>query len=161
MKCKINKFVFPSCTFCLDNSILFSPLFACDNSIKMNGPIDILDKTSSSSCLFCLLLCNWCHFEFHPCGKIQSRVMLYFVHYQTGGQGSILCLTSRTTVTSARILDEDACHRAHISRVQKGTPGLTHKGCVFQRISLGALSDVMVVLGMRKSIVRDSRGSMH
>ena len=69
---------------------------------------------------------------------------------------SILCLTSRTTVTSARIPDEDACHRARnlcvFSRVQKGTPGLTHKGCVLQRFSLGALSDVTVVLGMRQSI---------
>ena len=54
---------------------------------------------------------------------------------------SILCLTSRTTVTSARIPDENACHRARnlcvISRVQKGTPGLTHKGCVLQRVYLG------------------------
>ena len=38
------------------------------------------------------------------------------------------------------------------SRVQKGTPGLTHKGCVLHRVSLGALSDVTVVLGMRQSI---------
>ena len=60
-------------------------------------------------------------------------------------------------MTSARIPDEDACHRARnlyvISRVQKGKPGLTHKGCVLQRVSLGALSDVTVVLGMRQSIV--------
>ena len=46
-----------------------------------------------------------------------------------------------TTVTSARIPDKDACHRARnlcvFSRIQKGTPGLTHKGCVLQRISLG------------------------
>ena len=37
----------------------------------------------------------------------------------------ILCLTSRTTVTSVRIPDEDACHHGRnlcvISRVQKGT----------------------------------------
>ena len=38
-----------------------------------------------------------------------------------------------------------------ISRVQNGTPELTHKGCVLQRVSLGALGD-MVVLGMRQSI---------
>ena len=38
------------------------------------------------------------------------------------------------------------------SRVQKGTPGLAHKGCVLQRVSLGALSDVMVILEMRQSI---------
>ena len=35
---------------------------------------------------------------------------------------------------------------------KKGTPGLTRKGCVLQRVSLGALSDVTVVLGMRQSI---------
>ena len=67
---------------------------------------------------------------------------------------SILCLTSRTTVTSAR-----ACHHARnlcvFSRGQKGTPGLTHKGCVLQRVSLDALSDVTVVLGMRQSIVQN------
>ena len=61
-----------------------------------------------------------------------------------------------TTVTSARIRDKDACHRARnlcvVSRVQKGTPGLTHKGYVLQRVSLGELSDVKVVLGMRQSI---------
>ena len=71
---------------------------------------------------------------------------------------SILCLTSRTTVTSARIPEEDACHRAHnlcvFSCVQKGTQRLTHKGYVLQRVSLGTLSDVTVVLGMRQSIVR-------
>ena len=52
---------------------------------------------------------------------------------------TILYLTSRTTVTSARIPEEDACHRARnlclFSSVQKGTPGLTHKGCVLQRVS--------------------------
>ena len=69
----------------------------------------------------------------------------------------ILCFTSRTTVTSERTPGEDACHRLHnlcvFSRVQKGTPGLTHKGCVLQRVSGGSLSDVTVVLGMRQSIV--------
>ena len=30
---------------------------------------------------------------------------------------------------------------------------MTHKGCVMQRVSLGALSDVTVVLWMRQSIV--------
>ena len=53
-------------------------------------------------------------------------------------------------MTSSRILEEDACHRARnlcvFSRVQKGTPRLTHKGCILQHVSLGALSDVMVVL---------------
>ena len=65
-------------------------------------------------------------------------------------------LSLRTTVTSARIPDEDACYRAcnlcDFSYVQKGTQGLTNKGCVLQRVSFGALSDVMVVLGMRQSI---------
>ena len=59
-------------------------------------------------------------------------------------------------MTSARILDEDACHLARnlcvFSHVQKGTPGWTHEGGVLQRVSLGAFSDVTVVLGMRQSI---------
>ena len=75
--------------------------------------------------------------------------------YCTCSYRSILCLTSRTTVTSPRIT-EDACHRARylcvFSSVQKGTPGLTHKGCVLPRVSLGALRDVTVVLRMRQSI---------
>ena len=70
---------------------------------------------------------------------------------------SILCLTWRTTVTSVCIPEEDACHRASnfcaFLRVQKGILGLTHEGCVLQRVSLGALSDVTFVLGMRQSIV--------
>ena len=41
---------------------------------------------------------------------------------------AILCLTSRTTVTSAHIPVEDACYRACnlcvFSHVQKGTPGI-------------------------------------
>ena len=57
-------------------------------------------------------------------------------------------------MTSARILEEDACHRARnlsvFSHVLKGTPGLTHKGCVLQRVSLGALSDVTVVLSIAR-----------
>ena len=43
-------------------------------------------------------------------------------------------------------------HLYVFSRVQKGTQRLTHKGCVLQRASLGAISDVTVVLGMRQSI---------
>ena len=58
-------------------------------------------------------------------------------------------------MTSARISEEDACQRERnlcvFSHVQKGTLGLTHKGCVLQRVSLGELSDVTVVLGMRQS----------
>ena len=57
---------------------------------------------------------------------------------------------------SGRSQDEDACHRVRnlcvISHVQKGTPGLKHKGCVLQRVFLGALSDITVILGMRQSI---------
>ena len=59
-------------------------------------------------------------------------------------------------VTSARIPEEDACHRACnlcvFACVQKGTQRLTHKGCVLQRVFLDAISDVTVVLGMRQSI---------
>ena len=51
-----------------------------------------------------------------------------------------------------RIPEEEAYYYARVfSRVQQGTPGLTHKGCVLQRVSLGALSDVTVVLGVRQS----------
>ena len=68
----------------------------------------------------------------------------------------ILCLTWRTTVTSARIPDEGKRYHAHnlcvFSHVQKGTPGLTHNRCTLQRVSLGTLSDVTVILGMRQSI---------
>ena len=61
-------------------------------------------------------------------------------------------------MTSARITEEDACYRARnlcvFSRIQKGTLGLTHKECILQRVSFGALSDVTVVLGMRQSIAQ-------
>ena len=57
-----------------------------------------------------------------------------------------------TTVTSARILEEDACYRALnlcvLTRSKKNT-GIDVKR---MRVSLGALSDVTVVLGMRQSI---------
>ena len=60
-------------------------------------------------------------------------------------------------MTSARIPEEDACCRARnlcvYSRVQKGTPGMAHKGCVLQRVFLGTLSDITVILRMRQSIV--------
>ena len=75
---------------------------------------------------------------------------------------SILCLTSRTTVTSARIPEEDACPIAYSrgrclsSRVQL-VCFLTRSLCVLQRVSLGALSDITVVLGMRQSIVEQNR----
>ena len=54
--------------------------------------------------------------------------------------------------------DRDAaCHRSRnlcvFSHVQKGTPRLTHKGCVLQRVFLDTIiSDVTVVFGMRQSI---------
>ena len=58
--------------------------------------------------------------------------------YYLNNSTCILCLTSRTTVTSACIPVEDARHRARnlcvFSRIQKGTPGLSHKGCVSQRV---------------------------
>ena len=77
---------------------------------------------------------------------------------------TILCLTSRTTVTSAFENDRDVSTWYKItrclscawllcfSRVQKGLPGLTHKWCVLQRLSYDALSDVTVILEMRQSI---------
>ena len=40
------------------------------------------------------------------------------------------------------------------SCIQKEIPVLTHKGCVLQRLSFDALSDVKVILEMRQSIVR-------
>ena len=64
------------------------------------------------------------------------RTMVWF-HFE-----SILCLTSRTTVTSARTPEDDACHRVRnlcvFSHVQKGTPGLTRKrmrlvACILER----------------------------
>ena len=77
--------------------------------------------------------------------QLQGRINRYDVN-------AILCLTSRTTVTSAHIPDEDSCYGAHnlhvFSCFQKRTPGFTHKGCVLQCESLGALSDVTVVFGM-------------
>ena len=52
--------------------------------------------------------------------------------------------------------DVSVCYRGRnlciFSCIQKGTPGLTHKGCVLQHVFSGALSDVTVVLGMRQSI---------
>ena len=59
-------------------------------------------------------------------------------------------------MTSACIPEKDACYRARnlcvLFCILKGTPGLTHKGCVLQRVSLSALTDVTVVLGIRQSI---------
>ena len=67
---------------------------------------------------------------------------LYIWNVLSSTHTSILCLTSRSTMTSARIPQEEACHRTRnvcvFSRIQKGTLGLTHKGCVLQLISLGA-----------------------
>ena len=61
-------------------------------------------------------------------------------------------------MTSAHILEEDACYRLRnwcvISQVQIGTPGSMHKGCVLQLVSLDSLSDITVRLGMRQSIVQ-------
>ena len=53
---------------------------------------------------------------------------------------TILCLSLRTTVTSARIPEKDAyyrpCSMCIFSHVQKRIPRLTRKGCVLQRYSL-------------------------
>ena len=99
-----------------------------------------------------------CHFKSHDeCRRVFFYMCCSVVHHKCCKPFvTILCLTSRTTLTSARITEEDACHRVRnlcvFSHVQKGTPGLTHTGCVLQRLSLGALSDVTVVLWMRQSI---------
>ena len=61
-------------------------------------------------------------------------------------------------MTSVCISEEDACYCARnlcaFSQVQKGTTGLTHKGCVLQHVSWGVLSDVTVVLEMRQKYKR-------
>ena len=99
-------------------------------------PVTHLIKDFEST--ICILKCHWVEVNYQ---NLWYSGMLYF------------CLTLRTTVTSACISEEDACHHTCnlrvFSRVQKGTPGLTHKGCVMQRVSLNVLSDVTVVLGMR------------
>ena len=74
---------------------------------------------------------------------------------KTGDRLPILCFTSRNLwcqrVFQSKILviSRTICVCSH---VWKGTLGLMHKGCVLQRVSLGALSDITVVLGMRQSI---------
>ena len=82
-------------------------------------------------------------------GPIYRYFVMYFII-----DIYILCLTSRMTVTSARISEEDACYCACnlcvFSHVQKRTTWLMHKGCVLQRISLGVLNDITIVLGMRQ-----------
>ena len=64
------------------------------------------------------------------CVKISHQILTSTVC--TKCPNTILCLISRTTVTSARIPEEDACHRVRnlcvFSLVQKETPGLTHEG---------------------------------
>ena len=42
-------------------------------------------------------------------------------------------------------------------RVLKGTPWLMNKGCVLQSVSLGALSDVTVVLRLRQSLIQSPK----
>ena len=62
-------------------------------------------------------------------------------------------------MTSARFLEEDAYHARNFcvfSGVQKG---LTHKGCILQCVSSGALSDVTVILGMIQSICDMIKGN--
>ena len=83
--------------------------------------------------------------------------LLITTHSSTFCWRIILCLILRTTVTSARNPEEDACHRARnlcvFSHVQKGALRLMHKGCALQCVFLDVISDVTVVLGMRQSIV--------
>ena len=70
-------------------------------------------------------------------------VMLYFV----SPQEQLWC--QRVFRMKTFVIARNLCV---ISRVQKGTPGLMRKGCVLQRVSLGAPSDVTVVLETRQSI---------
>ena len=88
---------------------------------------------------------------------------------------NILCLTSRTTVTSARILEEDVllflihatCVFSHTFKKEDRNK----KGYALQDASVDTLSDVTVVLGMRQSIAKtdamintlnlNREGSMH
>ena len=70
----------------------------------------------------------------------------------------ILCLTSRATMTSACIQEEDAYYCTHnnmsvFTCIQNGILGLMHKGCALQRLPFGALSDIMVGLEMRQNLV--------
>ena len=70
-----------------------------------------------------------------------------------------------TSVVRAFSGFKDACYRARnfcvFSRIQKETPGLMHKGCVLQRVFLGTLSVVTVVVGMRRMCVDFHIGFHH
>ena len=59
-------------------------------------------------------------------------------------------------MTSACDLEEEACYRGVtvFSHMFNSNPWIEmkHEGCVLQRLSLDALSDVMVVLELRQSI---------
>ena len=54
--------------------------------------------------------------------------------------------------SGGRPLSSRARNLCVFSRVQRRTPVLTHRGCDLQRVSLGVLSDVTVVRGMRQSV---------
>ena len=79
--------------------------------------------------------------------KILSLAWIHLVPSIT-----ILCLSSRTTVTS----DVDACYGASnmwvFITLSKKILRLTHSGGVLQHISFGTFFDVPVVLGMKQSI---------
>ena len=62
-----------------------------------------------------------------------------------------------------QISEEDAYYRAQLVYLltrSKRSPGLTHKGCVLQRVSLGALNNLKVVRGMRQSIGKFNQTSL-
>ena len=64
------------------------------------------------------------------------------------------CLSSRTTMTSTRIPEEDAYY-VFSHMFKKRIQGLTRKGCcVLQSISFGALSDVTAVLRTRPKYIQ-------
>ena len=52
------------------------------------------------------------------------------------------------TATSERSAEEDACYCVCVfyKHIQKGIPGLTHKECILQHVSSGALSDVITAV---------------
>ena len=85
--------------------------------------------------------CGVCGASFRHLSSLKMHEKNHWRYVLTLGQKNqqtIFCLTLRTTVTSARIPDEDKHYRARnlcvFSRVQKGTPGLTHKRCALHCI---------------------------
>ena len=78
----------------------------------------------------------------------RSIALVFLPLYSKG----ILCLCVRATVMSAHILEEDTPYGAHnlvCFHMFKKEP---HGWCILLCITMGVLSDVTVVLGMRQSI---------